>query len=155
MRTLMLTLSLFLVAAAPPPKVERIEPKAAAKLVAKDLAVLVDVREEAEIKAGMAAPALWFPSSRVTENEGAAFFAFLAKNVRPRQEVIFYCAVGGRAERAAQQARRFGYWAANMGGFAAWEKAGLPVKKGPVVAQAVRPPATPPQALRTHPAPPR
>ncbi len=148
----MLSLSALLLAAAPPPQVERIEPKAAAKLVAKDLAVLVDVREEAEIKSGMAAPALWFPSSRVGENEGAAFFAFLARNVKPRQQVIFYCAVGGRAERAAQQARRFGYWAANMGSFAAWEKAGLPVKRGPVVAQALRTQNASPQALREPPA---
>ncbi len=115
----------LLISSAP---VEKIEPKAAAALVEKNQATLVDVREEDEVTAGMAKPAQWFPLSKLMKDP-AAFKEFLAK--LPKGKVIFYCAVGGRAGRAAEQAKALGYDVANMGGFKDWKGAGLPTKDKP------------------------
>jgi len=120
-----MTILLALLFAAAP--VEKIEPKAAAALVEKNQATLVDVREEDEVTAGMAKSAQWFPMSKMKDPD--AFKAFLAK--LPKGKVIFYCAAGGRAGRAAEQAKALGYDVANMGGFKDWKGAGLPTKDKP------------------------
>lgn len=114
--------------AAEPSKVEKIDAKAAAALVDKGGATLVDVREEDEVTSSMAKPAKWFPLSKVN-SDPAAFKAFLAK--LPKGKVIFYCAAGGRAGKAAEQAAALGYATANMGGLSDWEAAGLPKKEKP------------------------
>jgi len=110
------------------PKVEKIEPKAAAELVEKKQATLVDVREQDEVAAGMAKPAQWFPLSKV-KSDPEAFKAFLAK--LPKGKVVFYCAMGHRAGEAAGKAAELGYTVANMGGFKDWSAAGLPTKPQP------------------------
>jgi rhodanese-related sulfurtransferase len=107
--------------------VEKIEAKAAAALVEKHEATLVDVREQDEVNAGMAKPAQWFPMSKM--KDPAALKDFLAK--LPKGKVIFYCAVGGRAGRVAEQAKALGYDVANMGGFRDWQAAGLATKDKP------------------------
>jgi len=107
--------------------VERIDPKAAAALVDKGSATLVDVREQDEVSAGMAKQAQWFPMSKMKEPD--AFKKFLA--TLPKGKVIFYCAAGGRAGKAAEQAAALGYSVANMGGFKDWSAAGLPTKPKP------------------------
>lgn len=107
---------------------ERIDPKAAAALVEKNQATLVDVREQDEVNAGMAKPAQWFPMSKMGKDP-AALKDFLAK--LPKGKVIFYCAAGGRAGRAADEAKKLGYDTANMGGFRDWQAAGLATKDKP------------------------
>jgi rhodanese-related sulfurtransferase len=123
--SLVASLSAF---AADPPKVEKIDAKAAAALADKGEATLVDVREEEEVTSGMAKPAKWFPLSKV-KSDLAAFKAFLAK--LPKGKVIFYCAAGRRAGNAAEQAAALGYPTLNMGGMSDWEAAGLPTKDKP------------------------
>ncbi len=122
----LLTLSSLALAEAP--KVEKIEPKAAAVLAEKGQATLVDVREQDEVNAGMARPAQWFPLSKV-KSDPEAFKAFLAK--LPKGKVVFYCAMGHRAGTAAEKAAELGYSTANMGGFKDWTGAGLPTKPQP------------------------
>jgi rhodanese-related sulfurtransferase len=107
--------------------VESISPEQANALVQKGAAILVDVREEEEVKAGMAAPARWMSLSSIKADE-SAFKAMLA-GVPADQPVIFYCASGGRSGKAAQRAAELGHRAANMGGYSAWAGAGLPTKK--------------------------
>jgi len=114
--------------AADAPKVEKIEPKAAAALVEKGSATLVDVREEEEVTSGMARPAKWFPLSKV-KSDPAAFKDFLSK--LPKGKVVFYCRSGRRSGQAAEQAAALGYSAANMGGLDDWTAAGLPTKDKP------------------------
>lgn len=109
-------------------QIEPITPKAAAALVEKGAATLVDVREEEEVTSGMAKPAKWFPLSKV-QSDPAAFKTFLA--ALPKGKVIFYCEVGGRSEKAGQKAKALGYPAANMGGLSDWTAAGLPTRPKP------------------------
>lgn len=104
----------------------RIGAQEAAAMVDRGEAVLVDVREERELERGMAAPAIWIPTSEIGR-DGPAWRAFVAGQPRDRM-LIFYCASGGRSQYAATQLAGKGYRTANLGGFSEWLDAGLPVK---------------------------
>jgi rhodanese-related sulfurtransferase len=108
-------------------EVAKLEPAAAAKLVAEGKAVLVDCREPAE----------WADTGVV---EGAALLAksdfdgaqtdwkpFLEKNAG--KEVILYCRSGNRAGIVAKALAAKGVKTANAGGFKAWADAGQPTRK--------------------------
>jgi rhodanese-related sulfurtransferase len=105
----------------------KIEPAAAANLVAEGKAVLVDCREPAE----------WADTGVV---EGAALLAksdfdgaqtdwkpFLEKNAG--KEIIIYCRSGGRAGTVAAALAEKGVKTAYAGGFKAWAAAGQPTRK--------------------------
>lgn len=96
-------------------------------MIQNDFGVLVDVREESEVKEGMAAPALWFPTSQM-KDDSAEWKAFLEK-LPKNKKIIFYCAAGGRAGKVATKLSTMGYQTANAGGFSDWVAAKLPVKK--------------------------
>src|SRR3954452_7188999 len=97
-------------------------------MLLNDFAVLVDVREEKELKAsGTAQPAKWVPFSKIEKND-PEWIAFKSSFPKGKQ-AIFYCGGGGRAQIAAESAARDGIQARNMGGFSDWQKAGLPVRK--------------------------
>jgi rhodanese-related sulfurtransferase len=106
-----------------------IEPQVAARQVEQDKAILVDVREREELELGLARPAHWFATSRI-QTDGKAFREFLTQHAGRTGErtVIFYCARGMRAERAAEVAKSLGHRVANMGAYASWVRAGLPVR---------------------------
>ena len=91
-------------------------------------AVVVDVREEAEIKqTGMAQGARWIPLAKI-QTDAPEWRALLAE-VKKDQKLAFYCAAGRRAQVAAEKAAAAGFSAANLGGFSDWKNAGLPVAK--------------------------
>lgn len=90
-------------------------------------AVLVDVRESEEVKSGIATPAQWMPTSKI-ESQSVEWQEFVKKLSKDKQ-VIFYCAKGGRAGRVAALLAKEGFKTANMGGYADWAQAGLPVRK--------------------------
>jgi rhodanese-related sulfurtransferase len=121
-------LGVSLAARADAPKVEKIAPKAAAELAEQGKATIIDVREQDEVNAGMAKPAKWFPLSKI-KKDPEAYKAFLSK--QPKGKLIFYCAMGYRAEQAAEEAAKLGYPAGNLGGFKDWRAAGLPTKDKP------------------------
>lgn len=104
----------------------RIGAQEAAAMVERGEAVLVDVREERELARGMAAPAIWIPTSEIGR-DGPAWRSFVESQPRERT-LIFYCAVGGRSQYAAVQLAEKGYRTANLGGFSEWVNAGLPVR---------------------------
>jgi rhodanese-related sulfurtransferase len=113
-------------AAAAGAQVETIAPAAAAEQVNAGKAVLVDVRERAELDAGMAEGAHWYPTSSI-RSDPAAYLKFIASLPQDRT-VVFYCASGVRSGKAAEIAvRDGGRKAANLGGFKDWKAAGLPV----------------------------
>lgn len=107
--------------------VEKITALETKGLLVNGFAVLVDVREDDEVKDGMAADAQWMPLSKIEANspEWAAFQKKLPKD----KKIVLYCAAGGRAGKVAKMLTEKGYQTANMGGFSSWEAAGLPVKK--------------------------
>jgi rhodanese-related sulfurtransferase len=106
--------------------VERITPAEAAAQAKAGRAVIVDVRERNEIASGMAEGARWYPTSSIQSDPDA--FAKFVSGLPADQTVVFYCAVGVRAGRAAEIASKEpGRKAANLGGFKDWQAAGLPV----------------------------
>jgi hydroxyacylglutathione hydrolase len=98
----------------------------AADAVARGELVLVDVREADEVAAGMAAPALWMPTSRIADGD-PAWEAFVTSLPRDRP-VGVYCRSGRRSGIAAGLLRARGVDAVNLGGFSEWSAAGLPVR---------------------------
>jgi len=92
----------------------------------KMLVVLVDVRARSEIDSGMAEGARWYPTSSIQSDPDA--FAKYVSSLPADQTVVFYCAAGCRAGRAAEIAsEKAGRKAANLGGYKDWQAAGLPV----------------------------
>jgi rhodanese-related sulfurtransferase len=107
--------------------VKPIDPKESYGMVLNDFAVLIDVREEAELKkSGTAKPAKWIPFSKIEKN--APEWLEFKKSFPKDKQAIFYCAGGGRAQLAAESAAKDGIEARNMGGFKDWAQAGLPTR---------------------------
>jgi len=107
--------------------VPKITPVDAAKLIADDRAVLVDVRESNEwTETGVATPAKLLPKSDF-DGPKTQWKEFL-KGVGDRK-IIVYCRSGRRSEKVADELTKEGYKVFNAGGFAEWQKAGLPTRK--------------------------
>lgn len=105
--------------------VKEIGTAVATRLINRENAVLLDVREAAELEAGKLPNAVHVPLSQLKERVGE-----LAKySSRP---VIVYCARGQRSRGAAGTLAKAGI--ANIyqlqGGLKAWRDAGLPVESG-------------------------
>jgi rhodanese-related sulfurtransferase len=108
-------------------EIARITPRDAAQLVADGKAILVDIREPAEwAETGVAANAVLLPKS---DFDGAQkqWKDFLAQT--GGKEVILYCRSGKRAGVVGAALAARGIKAANAGGFADWESAGLPTRR--------------------------
>lgn len=106
--------------------VKSIAPAEAARLVAENKAVLVDVREPAEwADSGVAAPAVLLAKSDF-DGEQKQWKDFLAAN-RDKQ-IILYCRSGGRSGMVANALIGDGFNAVNAGGFRDWVDAGLPTR---------------------------
>jgi rhodanese-related sulfurtransferase len=87
-------------------------------------AVLLDVRDEAEYRAGRLHDALHIPLAALDQR--------LKELERHKQRpIIAYCRSGDRSGRAAAALRNQGFDAHNLsGGLLAWQNANLPVVKG-------------------------
>ncbi len=96
-----------------------------AKLAAGN-AVLVDVREPAEWRDGVAAPAELLPLSDL-QGARARWKPFLAAN--KDKEILLYCVSGIRSGSAAMILKREGFKVANVGSYRRWAGAGLPTRK--------------------------
>jgi rhodanese-related sulfurtransferase len=94
--------------------------------VATGSAILVDVREESEVAEGMASPAFWMPLS-ILDSDPDRWRTLLA-SLPNGKTLIFYCAHGARAYRAAANAAGLGYPTARMAPFSEWVRAGLPIR---------------------------
>ncbi len=96
--------------------------------VASHEVLLVDVRERAELQAsGTAKGAIHIPVALIdmkADPKGPDF----DKRFKDKTVAVF-CASGGRSGMAVQGLQRLGYQAINLGGFAAWVKAGGPVTR--------------------------
>lgn len=124
---LLFTVLVSSVASAFAAEAPKIEPAAAAKLVAEGKAVLVDCREPAEwADTGVVEGAALLAKS---DFDGAQtdWKAFLEKNAG--KAIIIYCRSGGRAGTVAAALAEKGVKTANAGGFKAWAAAGQPTRK--------------------------
>lgn len=110
--------------------VARISPLEASGLLQADRAVLVDVREEEELREeGTAEPALWLATSEI-ESDSSRAREFVRKLPRSKL-IVVYCAAGVRSGRFAKHLAEQGFQAANLGGFDDWTGAGLPTRPFP------------------------
>jgi rhodanese-related sulfurtransferase len=111
------------------PKITTAEAKA---LVADGKAVIVDVRDSAELAAtGKAKGALHIPRGSL-EFRADATTSYHDPNLDPNKTVIVYCAAGSRAALAGKVLKDMGYAdVRNLGGFKEWADAGGEVE-GPV-----------------------
>ena len=103
-------------------------PAEAHKLFQENKAVIVDVREEDELReSGTAEGAIHAPLSWLAEGmpEWQNFRDKLPKD----KTIALFCKSGGRSGRAAEFLAQDGFKTVNIGGFSAWKGAGLPVKK--------------------------
>jgi rhodanese-related sulfurtransferase len=101
-----------------------VEPTEAVLLINREKAVLIDVCEPAEYAQGHAMGSKNIPLGQLETQ-----LPLVVKN--KSLPVILVCQVGGRASRAASQAKKLGYERAQSlsGGLKAWREASLPVEK--------------------------
>jgi hypothetical protein len=97
---------------------------AALTAVERGHAVLIDVREEAEVAQGMPAPATWLPLSRIARDPNVLLAA-----APSRRGVIFCC--GEAAWSAARRIAGMRPSTAVLADLEEWRATGLPMKAGP------------------------
>jgi len=96
----------------------------ATQRINREDALVVDVRDAAEVAQGKILGARAVPLAQLAER---------APQLRKNKEkpIIVYCGRGNQSQQAAAILRKHGY--ANVfnlsGGFAAWQQAGLPIEK--------------------------
>lgn len=107
------------------PSFSATDPSYAYRLVTEGKAVLVDVREKEEIKAGMIAKAIWFPKSRMESGPGwKEDFVEQTKG----KKIFLYCRSGKRSTECQELLRKNGINAESIGGYEQL-KASLPTTK--------------------------
>lgn len=99
---------------------KRVSPETAWPQVEARKAVVVDVREDDEIKSGKVKGAQVFHTSELSTPAFAEFVKKLPKD----KPIYTYCSHGGRADRVAQALRDKGLKASSTGGYKDWVKAG-------------------------------
>lgn len=90
------------------------DPKTAYSMVQKNEAVIIDVREENELKAGMIKDAKWFPLSKVTnDNNWKEDF----KKLTEGKKIFLHCRSGARSEKVLNILKQNGIESENLGGY--------------------------------------
>ena len=108
-----------------------VSPQVAIALADKDGGVLVDVREEHEVAVAHIQNSLFIPLKDLPTQ--------LAKLEKYRKKpVVVVCAAGQRSAAACRLLNKSGFEDVSQidGGIQAWEKAGLPLKRGKAPASA-------------------
>ena len=98
---------------------------AEAKALMAEGAVVVDVRDSAEVTAsGKVKGAIHIPRGSL-EFKADAGTSYHDKNLSPEKPIILYCAAGSRAALAGKALKDMGYKQVfNLGGFKDWAEAG-------------------------------
>ncbi len=110
--------------------VPRITPAQAQEIIAEGNALVVDVRDAAEVAAsGKVAGALNVPRG-LLEFRADPDSSSADKNFAREKTVIVYCASGGRSALAGKLLQDYGYTDVhNLGGFKDWVEAGGAIDK--------------------------
>lgn len=101
------------------------DPKEAYELMKKNEAVIVDVREENEIKAGMIKDAKWFPLSKISEDKN---WKEDFKKLTEDKKIFLYCRSGNRSGKVLNILKEIGIKSENLGGYETL-KHELPIKE--------------------------
>lgn len=107
----------------------KVDPAEAVRKVVAGEALVIDVREEAEVRSsGKAKGALNLPLSQLhltSDPNSGHYDKRLAKARKAGQPIYLYCASGARSGRAAGLMRQHGFEAVhNLGNLHAWHAAG-------------------------------
>lgn len=97
-----------------PFKVFATDPQTAYKMVQRGEAVMIDVREEDEIKSGKMKDAKWFPLSKVTDDKN--WKKEFTKMIDGK-EIFLYCRSGRRSEKFIAILKENSITAKNIGGY--------------------------------------
>lgn len=102
----------------------------AVKKLATGDAIVIDVREAAEVSAsGMAEGALHVPLATIRMKADPQSPDYL-EELKSGKPVAIYCASGGRSGMATQVLQQLGHSdVSNIGGFGDWVNAGGPVRR--------------------------
>jgi Rhodanese-related sulfurtransferase len=105
-----------------------VNPAEAVQAVADKRALVIDVREEAEVRSGKAKGSLNLPLSRLhltADPNSGHFDKRLATAKKDGLPVYLYCASGARSGRAAGILRNFGFAEVhNLGNLNSWAQGG-------------------------------
>ncbi len=105
---------------------DTVSPNQAKQLVDEKKAVIVDVREADEVKAGKVKGAIVLPMSLMNNNK--AEWEKEADKLPKDKTIIVYCKSGRRAGLVGDELTKKGFKVQNMGGFDSWKSAGFPVE---------------------------
>jgi rhodanese-related sulfurtransferase len=108
-KTLLLTLSLIFITT-----LSATEPADAYKMLNEGKAVIVDVREEDEIKLGMIEKALWFPLSKVNNDKN---WKEQFQKLTQGKQIFLYCRSGNRSGKVKNILKENNIESENIGGF--------------------------------------
>ena len=109
--------------------VQRITPADAMEMITNGNAVVVDVRDSAEVEATGKVPGALTISRGMLEFRADAETPYHEPKLQKDRPVILYCASGGRSALAGKTLKDFGYQKVfNLGAFKDWAEAGLPVE---------------------------
>lgn len=90
------------------------DPKTAYSMVQKNEAVLIDVREEDEVKAGMIKDAKWFPMSKINNDKNwKEDFVKLAAG----KKIFLHCRSGNRSGKVMDILKQNSIDSENLGGY--------------------------------------
>ena len=109
------------ISALTPKEIQQIE-----NLLKSDKAILIDVREENEIKEGMLDHAVSFALSKTQTNKN---WRQEVKEMAGSKKIILYCRSGARAEKFKKLLKQENITAQNIGGFMQLKEF-FPTKKG-------------------------
>jgi phage shock protein E len=104
--------------------VESISPAIAHKMHQDQQAILVDVREEDEIKLGTIEKSLHLPMSLMSSNR-TLFNEKVSKTLNKEKTIILFCRSGRRSGIVANELKKDGFKVLNLGSFENWIKSGL------------------------------
>lgn len=104
---------------------EAVTPKEAYELSKNGKGILVDVREEHEVKEGMIEGAKWFPMSKIKESKD---WKKDFKSLVADKQIFLYCRSGNRSGQVKDLLEKEGMKSENIGGIMTL-KDELPVKK--------------------------
>lgn len=95
------------------------DPKTAYDMVKKGEAVIIDVREEDEIKSGMIDKAQWFPLSQITKDKK---WKEDFKKLSDDKKIFLYCRTGNRSGKVKNILKENGIESENIGGYETLKK---------------------------------